>query len=128
MSEVHGFSTPFRIDPGSGRVARASGEAKIEENLVHLLLTSTGERFMRRGYGGGLRELIHEPNDDALRALVERRVAAAVGQFEPRVVTEDVIVERRGDAVVVELVYRHRETGHGDRVTVPLDVLEVGGR
>ena len=127
MSEAQGCSAPFRIDPRSGRVVQVGGAEKVKENLVVLLLTSVGERFMRRDYGAGLRELVHEPAGEALDALLERRIAAAVGRFEPRVALEDVLVERRDGRVVAELVYRLRDDGATDRVAVPLDGDVTGG-
>ena len=62
MSEKYsGFSFPFHID-ASGRVAWTSGPEKLKENIKHILLTGLGERVMRRDYGGGLRQLVHDPN------------------------------------------------------------------
>ncbi|MFZ1985643.1 MAG: hypothetical protein WAU91_14590, partial [Desulfatitalea sp.] len=65
--EISGFSIPFRIDPESGQVAWAQGLDKLKENITHILLTGINERVMRRDYGGGLRQLVHDPNNEALR-------------------------------------------------------------
>ena len=65
-------------------VAWTSGPEKLKENIKHILLTGLGERVMRRDYGGGLRQLVHDPNNDALRAIVQHQIAKAIGQWEPR--------------------------------------------
>lgn len=127
-SRIRGIAMPFRIEPGTGRVAQSSGRAKLRENLLHLLRTSVGERFLRRDYGAGLRDVLQEPHAEAMQALIERRVVAAVGRFEPRVAIQEILVERRGDTVVAELVYRIGTDAEPDHVAVPLDVADGGGR
>ena len=61
--KINGFSIPFRLNPASGGVVAESGGEKLKENIVHILMTRVGERVMRRKYGGGLRELLHDPNN-----------------------------------------------------------------
>ena len=70
--EPRGFAFPFRFDPLSHGVAWAEGPEKLHDNVMQLLQTNPGERVMRRGYGAGLRDLVQDPNDDALRAIVLR--------------------------------------------------------
>jgi phage baseplate assembly protein W len=121
MSEdIRGFSLPFRIDPASGGVVQASGPEKIKENIVHLLLTGVGERVMRRDYGGGLHQLVHDPNNDALRAIVQHQLAKSIGQWEPRVLLQDVTVTQQDGTLVVELRYVIRRTQQPQSVSVPL--------
>ena len=81
MKEPAGFSLPFRLDSVSGGFARSTGAEKIREGLKLLLMTEVGERVMKRGYGGGLRSLVHEPFNDALRALLRRRLQAAIRRW-----------------------------------------------
>jgi uncharacterized protein len=94
MDFIHGFGLPFRIDPTSGRVAALSGDDKLRKNIVHILMTSIGERPMRRDYGGGLREIVHDPNNDALRAVLEHGLGQSIERFEPRVRVQRVSVEQ----------------------------------
>lgn len=129
--DVTGISSPFRIDPTTGGVVRTTGLEKLKENIVHILLTGVGERVMRRGYGGGLRQLVHDPNNDALRAVVQHQIGKSITQAEPRVEVREVTVRQleggtgSGEAEAgtltlwanVEFVVR--QTGRHESVSVP---------
>lgn len=117
--EIRGFSIPFRLDPATGGVVQNAGDAKLQENLIHILLTRVGERVMRRDYGGGVHQLVHDPNNDALRALVEHQIAKAVGQWEPRVLVQDVTVTQQNATLVAHLRYIVRRTQEPGQVRVP---------
>ncbi len=119
-SEIHGFSSPFRINPATGGVAGAAGSDKLKENIIHVLLTATGERVMRRDYGAGLRQLVHDPNNDALRAVVQHQIAKAVGRWEPRVAVESVRVAADGENLVAEIRYVVRRTRQFQSLSVPI--------
>ena len=115
-----GISLPFRIDPLTGGVAVESGDEKLKENVIHVLLTDIGERVMRREYGGGVRALLHDPNNDALRAIVQRQIAKGIAQHEPAVQVQSVTVSQQGGTLVAELRYLVRESRQLQGVTVPL--------
>jgi phage baseplate assembly protein W len=117
---VRGFSLPFRIDPLTGGVAAEEGVEKLKENVIAVLLTDIGERVMRREYGGGIRALVHDPNNDALRAIVQRQIAKGIQQNEPRVQVQSVTVAQQGATLVAELVYLVRESRQLQGVTIPL--------
>jgi phage baseplate assembly protein W len=90
--DTTGFSFPFRIDPATGGVAKTSGSDKLKENLKHLILTGIGERVMRRDYGGGVWQVVGDPNNDALRAIVQHQIAKTITRFEPRALLQEVVV------------------------------------
>lgn len=120
MSEtISGFSFPFRVD-ASGRVARTSGSEKLKENIKHILLTGLGERVMRRDYGGGLRQLVHDPNNDALRAIVQHQMAKAIGRWEPRVQVQGVTVTQNEGELYVEIRYVIGRTQQPQSLSVPI--------
>jgi phage baseplate assembly protein W len=122
--ETCGFSFPFRIDSPGG-VARTSGPEKLKENIKHILLTGIGERVMRRDYGGGLRQLVHDPNNDALRAIVQHQIAKSIGQWEPGVqiqsvtVTQERRLEKEG-VLSVEIRYVIGRTQQQQSLSVPI--------
>lgn len=120
MDDIRGFSLPFQIDSGTGGVAWAAGEKKLKENLIHILLTGVGERVMRPDYGGGIRQLIHDPNNEALRAIVQHQVAKSIGQWEPRVTLQEVVVTQEEAALIVQLNYVLRQTGQPQSLSVPI--------
>src|SRR6266545_1435925 len=108
-----GFAFPFRLtaetEPRRG-VAMASGRDKLRQNIVQLLLTDIGERVMRRGYGGGLRQLVHDPNNDALRAIVQHQLSKAVSQWEPHAqLLQVTIAQQPGEGILwAEVAYTAR--------------------
>jgi phage baseplate assembly protein W len=78
---MRGMAMPFRIT--GGRVAQRSGNAKIADDLRHLLSTRLGERVMRREYGGGVHHRLQSPNDNTLRTLIRHEIAQALRAFLP---------------------------------------------
>jgi phage baseplate assembly protein W len=136
--DATGFALPFRIAAGGG-VAVQDGVEKLRDNVVHILFTSLGERAMRRDYGAGLRQLVHDPINDALLSIVQHQVIKAIAQAEPRVEVTAVLIgvhregsssgadgvgtlggEPPGDAVIVEVEFTVRATGQPVSVSVPV--------
>jgi hypothetical protein len=120
MSEtVRGFAFPFRIDPLTGGVALRSGDDKIRDNITQILLTGAGERIMDRDYGVGLRQILHDPNDDALASIAIYQIARAVARLEPRVLLQDVRFERQDTTLSIAVLYVVRRTRQTQSVSVP---------
>lgn len=117
--EPFGLAVPFRIDGG---LSTTAGNAKIRDNLIQIILTGVGERVMRRDYGAGLRDLVHDPNNDALRAVVQHQLAKAVTKWEPRVFLRGVRIEQDTSVLTVTLDYVVVRTRAIDRVTVPIGI------
>ena len=121
MTQTRGFSMPFRIDPATGGVAVQDDEAeKLKENIIHILLTGVGERVMRRDYGGGMRQLEHDPNNEALRAVVQHQVARTLGRWEPRILLQSVTVSQQDGTLVADLQYVIRQTQQPESLSVPI--------
>lgn len=116
-----GFAFPFRIDSASGGVAKTANSNKLKENLKQIILTEVGERVMRRDYGGGVWQLVNDPNNDALRAIVQHQVSKTIAQWEPRVVLQEVVVSRDQTSpgtLWVELRYLDRQEQRTENVAV----------
>lgn len=123
--EPRGFAFPFRIDARSGGIAWAEGSAKLHDNVLHLLQTNPGERVMRRDYGGGLRDLVQDPNDDVLRALAQHRIGKALAEHEPRILTQRVNVAADSSdgtqaTLVAEIAYEVRRSHQAGLMKVSL--------
>lgn len=122
-NEPRGISIPFRIDPATGGITwQQDASDKIKENLIHILMTSVGERLRRRKYGGGLRSLVHEPSSEALRAIVQHQIARSIGLWEPRVLLQSVSVFERSGTLFAELHYIERREQQTQSLSVPLGI------
>ncbi len=138
--EPKGFAFPFRIN-SEGGVAVESGPKKLRDNVVHILLTGLGERVMRREYGGGLRQLVHDPVNQVLLSVVQHQLLKAIAQHEPRVEVTSVRLshhrhgsgsgvegagtlgaEPPGEAVIAEVEFTIRDTGQPVSLSVPVGI------
>jgi phage baseplate assembly protein W len=117
---TYGFAFPFRIVAGG--VAGESDDDKLKQDIAHLLLTGIGERVMRRDYGGGLRRILHDPNNDALRAIVQHQIAKAIATYEPRVLVQSVAVTQSQGTLSIDLRYVVRRTRVANQLSVPVSL------
>ncbi len=103
---VSGMAFPFRVDPRTGGIAVTSGNDKLRENVVHLLLTRIGERPMLREYGGGVTQLLSENIDEGLVAIARHQIVKAVLRYEPRVLPQEVsVVETEPGTLMLRVLY-----------------------
>ena len=121
---ISGFAFPFQIDPTTGG-AKTESDDKLRSNIVHILMTNVGERVMRRSYGGGLRRLVQEANDNALWAVVQHQIGKSIGLLEPRVLIQRLTVSQSDDGgtLFVSMDYVVRRTQAVQTLTVPIDHL-----
>jgi uncharacterized protein len=110
LPELRGVAFPFRIDPGSGRVATSARSEKLEHNVEHLLLTRVGERTVARTYGGGATQFFQENINDGLIAVAQQQLSRALLRFEPRVLPQVVDVEFRDGELFLLVSYIESET------------------
>ncbi len=116
-----GFSIPFRIDTANGGVAKQNHEAeKLKENLIHIIMTGVGERAMRRSYGGGVRQLLHDPLNDTMRAIVQHQISKAITKNEPRILLQGVEVVTQDATIFAEITYLLKQTRQTQSLSVPL--------
>ena len=76
---------------------------------------------MRRRYGGGLQQLVHDPNDQVLRALLQHQIARALGEHEPRIELKQVEIEQHNGTLVAQLRYLVRQTRELQTLPFPID-------
>jgi uncharacterized protein len=99
---------PLGAPDAEGRLAFARGGDALQEALWNLLLTTPGERFMRPGFGAGLRQWIGQPNTETTRALIASSVTAAIAKWEQRAAVSGVTVTTAPDdpaSVIVAVSY-----------------------
>lgn len=124
-----GILFPMGVD-GSGGLATSTGGESIDAALRMVLTTAPGERVMRPQFGCRIWDLLFEPVNANTIGLMAEAVREAVGQWEPRVDLEDVIVEPdpKSSAVVhIRLVYRVRTTNDRRNLVYPFYVIPREG-
>ena len=121
-SDIRGFAFPFRIDPQTGSVQAQSDEDKLRANVIHIIMTNIGERMMRRAYGSGLRQLVQDPNNQVVWAIIQQQIAKSVGLLEPRVLLQELVVSGSDDlaGVQVDVRYVVRQTQAAQSLTIPV--------
>lgn len=77
----------------SGRLDWARDDQSIREVMLNILLTRPGERIQRPGFGAGLPDYIHQPNNGTTRNLIAGVVRKNLALLEPRVIVDEVIVQ-----------------------------------
>lgn len=84
--DIIGTGWRFPILPDArGRLGYVSGADNIEQSLRILLLTNLGERVMRSDFGTSAREQIFSPGSEKALRLLEKSVADALRDHEPRI-------------------------------------------
>jgi len=116
-----GIAFPFT--KGSTSLPKAVTDADlVKQSLLQIIMTARGERVMRPDFGCNAQKFVFENNSDLLGELIRAEVSAVVGRFEPRVVLQDVLVERNEDSgeVAATLVYVLVATSEQDSVEIAL--------
>jgi len=109
------YAFPFRIDPGSRKVALApSYEVHVEQLIRQVLLTSPGERVDLPDFGCGVRRLLFAPNAEALQTTVQISVQQSLARWLSQHITVQRVTasspQPEGNAIVVRIDYMLRET------------------
>lgn len=116
MSGRH-LAFPFHVGPDGRTATPASLDQQVRGEIMQLLLTAPGERPFLPGFGGGLRRLVFERNDDVSaglsKALVSQSLSTWLGQ---RIRVESLEVTAEQSLLAVDLRYRVLATNEEKRV------------
>jgi phage baseplate assembly protein W len=86
LNEIIGTGWRFPILPDArGRLGYVTGQENIEQSLHLVLLTNLRERVMRADFGTDAREQLFAPGSEKVLRLLEKSVAEAIRDHEPRV-------------------------------------------
>jgi phage baseplate assembly protein W len=111
MSGRH-LAFPFRIGADGRTAAPASLDEHVKGEIIQLLLTSPGERPFLPGFGGGLKRLTFERNDDVTAGLAKAMISHSLSRYlGHRVAVEMLEVTTRESILAVDLRYRVIATG-----------------
>lgn len=106
-----------------GLIGWPSLPQSVRESIQVILSTRPGEQLMRPHFGGGLENLLTEPNTVATRSRIQDVIAESLARWEPRIAVDAIAVDAvPGDAaaVRVEIAYRLKRTQQPARVGLTL--------
>lgn len=111
MSGRH-LAFPFRIGADGRTATPASLDEHVKGEVIQLLLTNPGERPFLPTFGGGLRRLIFEGNDDVTAGVAKATVSEALSHWlGHRIEVRRLEVESREATLSVDLQYVVIDTG-----------------
>ncbi len=97
---------PFSVD--SKGPATSSRTNHVREQIEQVLFTDNKERVFRPEFGVGVRKLIFEPNNIALRNTTVRRLSASLaealfGEVDPKTLEIDIISQ--DEKLIIQISY-----------------------
>lgn len=103
---------PFTIGEDGRPEAPKDLSEHVRGEVIQLLLTDPGERLFRPTFGGGLKRLVFEANDDLTASLAKARITKALNLWLSERL-EVIQVEAAADegVLTVDVVYRLKATG-----------------
>ena len=103
---------PFHIGSDGRTAAPQSLDEHVKGEIIQLLLTSPGERPFLPGFGGGLKRLTFERNDDVTAALAKAMISQSLSRYlGHRIAVEVLTVTAENSLLAVDLRYRVIATG-----------------
>lgn len=93
-----GLNFPFKdSENGDFLLLTKTPEEEIKSNLIHLLLTKKGSRYMLPDFGTNLYQYIFEPLDEIVIAKIENEIHDAVEKYIPNLKINKITILRLGD-------------------------------
>jgi hypothetical protein len=91
-----GITLPIQIGNTAFNQSFTTNE-QAKSNIKNLLLTKKGERVMQPNFGSGLQELLFDFNDDLLSTKIEETITAALENWLPYIVVQQINVQQSND-------------------------------
>ena len=111
MSRRH-LAFPFRIAADGRTATPATLDDHVKGEVVQLLLTNPGERPFIPSFGGGLRRLVFEANDEITAGVAKATITQAISRWlGERIELMVLEVENEEATLLVGLQYRVIATG-----------------
>ena len=110
LNDENYLAFPFCIKPdGAQTVGRGR---HVREQIEQVLYTSPSERVFRPEFGAGVRRLVFEPNNQALREITRKRLVSALaealaGEVDPKSLT-------------IEINPNHENEQHPERLIIAI--------
>lgn len=108
---------PFRIGEDGRPETPADLPDHVRGEVIQLLLTNPGERLFQPSFGGGLKRLVFEANDDVTAGLARARLTKALSFWlGERLTLMQLETAANETTLSVDLVYRIADTAEPRRL------------
>jgi len=106
LSETQYLKFPFSVGDDGPKTSSRSGH--VREQIEQVLFTDLKERVFRPEFGVGVRRLVFEPNNTALRNTTLKRLNASLaealhGEVDPR--TLEIDVSNEDEKLIIHISY-----------------------
>lgn len=110
MSGRH-MAFPFRVGIDGRTVTPADEDEHVRDEIVQLLLTNFGERPFLPSFGGGIRRLVFERNDEVSAGITKAQLSKSMTRWlGHRVQVVELMVNAEESTLTVDLRYRNLVT------------------
>ena len=111
MSGRH-LAFPFHIGTDGRTAAPADLAEHVKGEVIQLLLTNTGERPFLPDFGGGLRRMVFEGNNDYTAAVAKATITNAISYWlKERVTLQELEVRAEDATLAIGLKYKLIDSG-----------------
>ncbi len=113
------------LPDANGRLHYPDLETSVRQSIQVILRTQPGEQLMRRHFGAGLENFLHEPNTLTTRRRIYDLITNSLERWEPRLILERVEVRDLPDEPArlrIEIAYRLRRTGQTQQIGVTMEL------
>jgi phage baseplate assembly protein W len=108
---------PFHVGNDGRSAAPASLDDHVRGEIIQLILTNSGERPFLPRFGGGLRRMVFNRNDDVTAGMVKSVLAQNLSRWLGQRIDVDLLdVTADGSTLNVDLRYRVIATGETRQV------------
>ena len=108
---------PFRIGTDGRTETPATVEDHVRGEVIQLLLTNPGERPFLPSFGGGLRRLVFEGNDEVTAGLAKATISQALSYWlGHRIQVQTLLVNHKESTLTVDLEYEVIATGEEKKI------------
>jgi phage baseplate assembly protein W len=116
MSGRH-MAFPFHTGKDGRTTAPANLNDHVRGEIIQLLLTNPGERPFLPSFGGGVRNLVFEGNDDATASMAKAVLTQNLSRWlGHRIAVVALDVTAKESTLAIDLSYRVIATGETKRV------------
>ena len=105
MADLLGRALAFPFVISAGKPVVLDPIETISQGLHKLLSTDVGSQFFDPTYGSRLGELLFQPNDPVLLALLRTFIIDAISKWEKRVVLREITFDPTETSIICEIEY-----------------------